>query len=164
MTKADKDSYHDFLAQEEAKRHKRTTVLRGLISDAMVKFEKEGGKITVIPTPEYKPRQPSKKTENPWKKKQKQQFFNHRYNVLLREWCDAGKQTKGRGNSRHANLSRLSGLSETWISYRKHGVRQLLLVDYEYIKPFMDQIAEKENEEQLAHIIKKHSGAAHEQT
>lgn len=162
MTQADKDSYHDFLAQEEAKRHKRTTVLRGLISDAMVKFEKEGGKITVIPTPEYKPRQPSTKTENPWKKKQKRQFFNHKLNTILREWCEAGAKLKRGGNCRQMNLSKLSGMSETWVSLRKNGVQQLHLVDYEYIKPFMDQISEKENEEQFAQIIKKHSGAAHE--
>lgn len=137
-------------AQVVAKRSLRET-----LEDQVEAFVKKGGKVEELPPAQYVPRQPCTNPEPYPKRKQPKPYHGHKYNKLLREWCDA---VEGRAKA----LAKETGYSDTWVFSRRHGVHQLILTDWEHLEPIMERIERIEHDEKLRAIAKKHAGGNRE--
>ncbi len=127
--------------------------VREKLETDIAEFLASGGKITEVPAPEYVRRQPCKNPKPYPKRPNPKLFRNHKYNTLLRNWLT---EVDGRAK----NLAAESGYSDSWLSARRHGFNQLLVVDYDILKPAMDRI---ENHEKLKRITAKHLGKGYEE-
>lgn len=137
-------------AQVVAKRSLRET-----LADEVEVFVANGGKVEELPPAQYVPRQPCKNPEPYPKRKQPRPYYNHKYNKLLREWCDAQ-------DGRAKTLAKEAGYSEHWVSSRRTGLIQLILTDWEYVEPVMERIERHEHDEKLRAIRIKHIGGAND--
>ena len=148
--RGDKDYRRDYIREDriELKRP-----LHEKLNDDVAEFLANGGKVTEIPTNPYIPRQPCPNPEPYPKRKNPKPFYDHKYNKLLRKWLT---EVDGRAK----NLAAESGYSDSWLSARRHGFNQLLVVDYDILKPAMDRI---ENHEKLKRITAKHLGKGYEE-
>lgn len=144
---------NDFLRELRAEESKNKLLLREALNDEVAAFLANGGTVTEIPTSPYVPRQPCPNPEPYPKRKNPKPFYDHKYNKLLRKWLT---EVDGRAK----NLAAESGYSDSWLSARRHGFNQLLVVDYDILKPAMDRI---ENHEKLKRITAKHLGKGYEE-
>lgn len=152
-----KERFNSFSDEVKAANVFRQNNLRKILTDDVEGFLASGGQITVIPAPEYKNRQPSKKV-SPYpsvKPKDKRVFYDHKYNVALREWCRA---VDGRAKA----LSDATGYCKEWISKRCNGVYQFKFVEYEHVWPHVLNIELQEKKDQLHKITQKYLGESNE--
>lgn len=148
---------NDFLRELRAERMEAKRPLREALQDEVAKYLAKGGTVKELPSPPRVPRQPSKNLEPYPKRPNPKPFYDHKYNKLLREWLNAV-------DGRAKNLAAESGYSDTWISARRHGFNQFLLVDYEILKPAMERIENHEESNKLKQIAQKYLGKGNEKT
>ncbi len=146
---------NDFLRELRAERMELKRPLRELLQEEVAKFLANGGTVKEMPSNPRVPRQPCKNPEPYPKRPNPKPFYDHKYNRLLRDWLSAV-------DGRAKNLAAESGYSDTWISARRHGFNQFLLVDYEILKPAMERIENHENQNKLKQIAQKHLGKGYE--
>jgi hypothetical protein len=142
---------NDYLNELRAGVIEQKQSLREKIEIALAEFEASGGSINEIPSNPRVPRQPCPNPEPYPKRKNPKPFEHYKYNTVLRDWLCA---VEGRASK----LAIESNYSEPWISGRRHGFFQLLLIDYEVLKKCMDKIEKFENETKLRELAEKYAG------
>ena len=145
-----------FVLDVQAERNKDKESLRAKIEKATAAFIKNGGEVQELPGVGNVPKQPYKKLERYPSRPKKTPYVDFKYNAVLRDWC---AETIGRLKE----LSRRTGYSENWLSLRCTGRYQFRFVDYEQVKPFMDEIEQMETDLKLTRITRKYTGELNEE-
>lgn len=145
-----------FILDMQAERNKEKESLREKIDKATATFIKNGGEVQELPGVGNIPKQPYKKLEPYPSRPKLTPYADFKYNAMLRDWCD---ETIGRLKE----LSRRTGYTESWLRYRCSGRYQFRFVDYEQVKPFMDDIEQMEKDLKLKIITRKYTGTQHEE-
>lgn len=154
-TQMDKALRGQYILRVAGERDVKKVALREEINKDIEEFIKSGGSITEIHTPAYKPRQPSKSVVRKQKQEPPKAYFDFKYNVQLREWCQAV-------NGRVKRLAEASGYSEKWIMQRCDGYIQFRYVDNEIVWPYVLDIEAMEKAYQPRNITEKYAGDADE--
>lgn len=145
-----------FILDVQAERNKEKESLRAKLEKEVADFVNKGGKVEYLPGVGNIPKQAYKKLE-PYPSRPKQTpYADFKYNKILLDWCN---ETIGRLRE----LSRRTGYTESWLGYRCSGRYQFRFVDYEHVKPFMDDIEQMEKDLKLTRITRKYTGAQHEE-